>query len=75
MEGEAEKQKTKEEGLYCLLHDKEKKATELQQAYDAQCQHLRDVAVLVTVSNGVMFHACYVQVLCAAVLVCTCYML
>ena len=44
LEGEAEKQKIKEEGLFCLLQEKEKKVTELQQAYDAQCQELQDIA-------------------------------
>ena len=61
LESEAEKQKTKEEGLVCLLQQKEKellelqemekKFSELQQDYDIMCQRLKDVARVATVSD------------------------
>ena len=41
---EIQQRKANEEGLHCLLQKKDREASELQEAYDRQCQNLRDVA-------------------------------
>lgn len=48
---EAEEQKACEEGLRRLLRDRDKKASDLQQAYDRQRQHLMDVVDFAAVSD------------------------
>ena len=49
---EAEEQKACEEGLRRLLRDRDKKTSDLQQAYDRKCQQLMDVVHYATVSDG-----------------------
>ena len=49
--------KANEEGLHCLLREKRKENTELQQAYDRQCQRLRDVAAYAEVSGTYIYMA------------------
>ena len=48
---EIQQQKANEEGLHCLLREKNREASKLQQAYDRQCQHLRNVVAFAEVSN------------------------
>ena len=50
---ENQQMKANEEGLHCLLREKHKEYTELQQANNRQCQLLRDVAAYVEVSGTV----------------------
>ena len=47
--------KANEEGLHCLLREKDKENTELQQDYDRQCQHLMNVKAFVVVSGMWLF--------------------
>lgn len=49
--------KANEEGLHCLLREKRKENTELQQAYDRQCQRLRNVAAYAEVSGTYIYMA------------------
>ena len=51
LSSECQQRKATEEALRCLLQKKEKEASELQQAFDRKCQHLRDVAAFAAVSD------------------------
>lgn len=52
--------KANEEALHCLLREKHKENTELQQDYDRQCQHLKNVAAFVVVS-GTVYGCSYIR--------------